>query len=135
MDTRLTRPVREAMAQRFAWTAGGEQAYTPEEFGQIRLAARRTFRAALLRIRENTAHLTAWREGTFAPGSREWLLGKALDVLARTGDVPVYENRRTVAGATVPRRSAAGRSTPGSGSTSAARRRPRWLYLPPWSSG
>ncbi|WP_434795726.1 hypothetical protein WN979_31450 (plasmid) [Streptomyces albidoflavus] len=96
MDARLARPVREAMAQRFAWTPGREQAFSPEEFGQIRVAARRTFRTALLRIRENTAHLTAWREDTFVPGSREWLLGEALDVLARTGDVPVYEKRRTV---------------------------------------
>ncbi|MFD6833968.1 hypothetical protein [Streptomyces diastaticus] len=96
MDARLARPVREAMAQRFAWTPGREQAFSPEEFGQIRVAARRTFRTALLRIRENTAHLTAWREDTFVPGCREWLLGEALDVLARTGDVPVYEKRRTV---------------------------------------
>ncbi|MFC5918239.1 hypothetical protein [Streptomyces pulveraceus] len=96
MDARLARPVREAMAQRFAWASGGEQAYRPEEFDQIRPAARRTFRAALLRIRENTARLAAWREDTFVPDSQEWLLGEALDVLARTGDVPVYEKRRTV---------------------------------------
>ncbi|MFI6122356.1 hypothetical protein ACIBCU_21435 [Streptomyces sp. NPDC051064] len=96
MDSRLAQPVREAMAQRFAWSPGREQAYTPEEFDQIRLAARRTFRAALLRIRENTAHLASWRQAAFAPDSQEWLLGEALDVLARTGDVPVYENRRTV---------------------------------------
>ncbi len=96
MDARLARPVREVMAQRFAWSSDGEHAYSPEEFGQIRLAARRTFRTALLRIRENTGHLAAWREDAFVPGSREWLLGEALDVLARTGDVPVYEKRRTV---------------------------------------
>ncbi|MBE1603047.1 hypothetical protein [Streptomyces stelliscabiei] len=96
LDARLTQQVREAMAQRFAWTSGREQAYSPEAFDQIRLAARRTFRAALLRIRENTAHLAAWRGNAFVQGGREWLLGEALDVLARTGDVPVYENPRTV---------------------------------------
>ncbi|MGQ4355847.1 hypothetical protein [Streptomyces drozdowiczii] len=96
MDTRVAQPVREAMSQRFAWSPGRELAYTPQEFDQIRLAARRTFRAALLRIRENTAHLAAWRQAAFAPDSQEWLLGEALDVLARTGDVPVYETRRTV---------------------------------------
>ncbi|MFL0395159.1 hypothetical protein ACH0CM_20850 [Streptomyces albus] len=95
-DERLTRPVREAMAQRFAWTPGREEAYTPKEFTTIRVAARRTFRAALLRIRENTEHLEAWRAGRIEPGGTGWLLGEALDVLARTGDVPVYDRPRTV---------------------------------------
>ncbi|WP_393101293.1 hypothetical protein [Streptomyces sp. LN325] len=96
MDPRLTRPVPEAMAKRFVWTPGREQAYTPEEFQQIRLAARRTFRSALLRIRENTGHLRDWREGRIEAGGTDWLLGEALDVLARTGDVPVYDHPRTV---------------------------------------
>ncbi|MFL4946554.1 hypothetical protein ACJ6WE_04100 [Streptomyces sp. MMS24-I31] len=96
MDPRLARSVREATTKRFNWTPGRDQAYGPEEFQQIKLAARRTFRAALLRIRESTAHLTVWREGRIEAGSTEWLLGEALDVLARTGDVPVYDNPRTV---------------------------------------
>ncbi|WP_217255133.1 hypothetical protein [Streptomyces sp. AC602_WCS936] len=95
-DQRLAQPVREAMAQRFTWTAGRVEAYTPEEFTAIRVAARRTFRAALLRIRTNTQHLVAWRAGRIEPGATDWLLGEALDVLARTGDVPVYDKRRTV---------------------------------------
>ncbi|MGW1564369.1 hypothetical protein ACWCQ1_49230 [Streptomyces sp. NPDC002144] len=96
MDPRLTQPVREAMATRFVWAPGREQAYGPEEFKAIRVAARRTFRSALLRIRENTDRLAAWRAGTMEPGSREWLVGEALDVLARTGDVPLYEWGRRV---------------------------------------
>ena len=96
MDRRLARPVREAMAQRFAWTPGRELAYSPEEFTAIRVAARRTFRAALLRIRENSEHLAAWRAGRVEAGGAAWLLGEALDVLARTGDVPVYDQPRKV---------------------------------------
>ncbi|MFF7975855.1 hypothetical protein [Streptomyces sp. NPDC007905] len=96
LDERLPRPVREAMAQRFAWTPGREEAYTPHEFTAIRVAARRTFRTALLRIRENTERLEAWQAGRIEPGGSDWLLGEALDVLARTGDVPVYERPRTV---------------------------------------
>lgn len=67
-DERLPRAVREAMAQRFAWTPGREEAYTPHEFTAIRVAARRTFRTALLRIRENTERLEAWRAGRIEPG-------------------------------------------------------------------
>ncbi|MFB9466410.1 hypothetical protein [Streptomyces cinereospinus] len=96
LDPRLAQPVREAMAKRFAWETGRVQAYGPEEFKEIRIAARRTFRSALLRIRENTDRLTAWRAGATEPSSREWLVGEALDVLARTGDVPLYEWRRVV---------------------------------------
>ncbi|MFJ2746359.1 hypothetical protein ACIO3O_42620 [Streptomyces sp. NPDC087440] len=96
MDARLALPVREAMAVRFVWETGREQAYGPEEFKEIRLAARRTFRSALLRIRKNTDRLAAWRAGALEPGSREWLIGEAVDELARTGDVPLYEWGRRV---------------------------------------
>lgn len=67
-----------------------ETAYTPEEFEQIRTAATRSFRAALHRIRDNQQHLQQWREGRFAPRSDPWLVGEALEELARTGDVPHY---------------------------------------------
>ncbi|MFG2631420.1 hypothetical protein [Streptomyces sp. NPDC048473] len=87
-DPRLPQPVREAMAKRFTWTSAGERAYEPDEFRTIRLAARRSFRAALLRIRENAARLESWRSGEVDPGGEQWLLGEALDVLARTGNVP-----------------------------------------------
>ncbi|MFE1054042.1 hypothetical protein [Streptomyces rochei] len=95
-DARLPQPVREAMARRFAWEPGREQAYRLEEFQEIRAAARRAFRTALLRIRENTGRLQSWRAGEVPAGSREWLVGEALDVLARTGDVPLYAYRRAV---------------------------------------
>ncbi|MFD7096739.1 hypothetical protein [Streptomyces xanthophaeus] len=91
-DARLEQPVRELMGRRFAWSGGHDQAYTPEEFTAIRRAARRTFRTALLRIRQNSEHLAAWRGGAVPAGSEAWLLGEALDVLARTGDVPLYQN-------------------------------------------
>lgn len=87
-DPRLAPAVREVMAQRFAWSTPGERAYGPDEFRAIRLAAPRTFRSALLRIRENTLRLDAWRSGTAGLDRAELLLGEALDVLARTGDVP-----------------------------------------------
>ncbi|MFH8559869.1 hypothetical protein [Streptomyces sp. NPDC017988] len=63
-------------------------AYRPEEFRAIRTAARRTFRSALLRIRENSHRLEAWRSGTVGSATPEWLPGEALDVLARIGNVP-----------------------------------------------
>ncbi|WP_338783712.1 hypothetical protein [Streptomyces sp. DG1A-41] len=116
-DERLPRAVREAMAQRFAWTPGREEAYTPHEFTAIRVAARRTFRTALLRIRENTERLEAWRAGRIEPGGSDWLLGEALDVLARTGDVPVYERPRTVRRRYRAARPAARRHIRGGGST------------------
>ncbi|MFF0408029.1 hypothetical protein [[Kitasatospora] papulosa] len=88
-DPRLPHAVREAMAKRFVWSARGERAYRPEEFRAIRSAARRTFRPALQRIRENTRRLEEWRAGAVGHGTPQWLLGEALDVLARTGNVPL----------------------------------------------
>lgn len=76
------------MAKRFVWSTPGEHAYRPEEFRAIRSAARRTFRPALQRIRENTRFLEEWRAGAVGHGTPQWLLGEALDVLARTGNVP-----------------------------------------------
>jgi hypothetical protein len=46
------------------------------------------FRAALLRIRENTRMLQRWQAGELPEGSREWRVGQVLDHMARTGDVP-----------------------------------------------
>ncbi|MFI1349611.1 hypothetical protein ACH4UR_25370 [Streptomyces lydicus] len=91
LDARLPQPVRAAMAKRVPRVKVKEHAYAPEEFQQIRLAARRTFRSALLRIRENTQSLRAWREGAITErDSPEWLVGEALDALAQTGHVPRY---------------------------------------------
>ncbi|MBA8942725.1 hypothetical protein ACWDY7_26730 [Streptomyces calvus] len=93
-DERLPEPVREVMAKRVLKVKAQERAYQPEEFAEIRVTARRMFRAALLRIRENTRHLDAWRKGAFEPGSRDWLIGEGLDCLARTGHVPRYQQAR-----------------------------------------
>ncbi|MES9587552.1 hypothetical protein ABWK57_01425 [Streptomyces sp. NPDC094045] len=87
-DSRLPQEVRAVMARRLPEPKVQERAFEPEEFRQIKAAARRTFRSALLRIRENTEHLNAWRNGDFVRGSKEWTLGEALDLLARTGDLP-----------------------------------------------
>lgn len=87
-DSRLPREVREVMARRLREPKVQERAFTPEEFRAIRIAARRTFRSALLRIRENTEHLQAWRSGGIPAGSPHWAIGQALDLLARTGDLP-----------------------------------------------
>ncbi|MBT1183929.1 hypothetical protein HET69_07845 [Streptomyces sp. CJ_13] len=87
-DLRLSPAVREAMGKRFAWSTSGEPAYLPDEFRAVRLAARRTFRSALLRIRENSARLDAWRLSPVGADHLERLMGEALEVLARTGDVP-----------------------------------------------
>ncbi|MFJ9146585.1 hypothetical protein ACIRP7_00590 [Streptomyces sp. NPDC102270] len=91
-DPRLSASTREAMAKRMRRVKTQEKAYTPEEFDEVRRTARKIFRTALLRIRENTRMLTEWREGRFPPGSAEWVTGEALDVLARTGNVPLQEN-------------------------------------------
>ncbi|MEU5050124.1 hypothetical protein [Streptomyces sp. NPDC021096] len=100
LDARLSQPVRAAMAKRVPRIKVKEHAFAPEEFQQIRLAARTTFRSALLRIRENTQLLGAWRDGAVARQDREnWLIGEALDSLARTGHVPRYvgtDNRQRV---------------------------------------
>jgi hypothetical protein len=43
-----------------------------------------------LRITDNAAHLARWREGQFPEGGSQEQLGAALDLLARTGDLPRY---------------------------------------------
>jgi hypothetical protein len=84
-----------------AGPALSEAAYTRKEFGQIKAAAARTFGTALVRIRAGREHLLRWQAGEFPrPGPREqyrqtqpetagYLIGEALDVLQRTGDVPL----------------------------------------------
>jgi hypothetical protein len=81
--------------------APAEAAYTREEFEQIRAAAAGTFRTALIRIRAGRDHLRRWHDGEFPqpglreqyrqthPGTADYLIGEALDVLLRTGDVPL----------------------------------------------
>jgi hypothetical protein len=81
--------------------AAAEAAYRREEFEQIKTAAASTFRAALSRIRASREHLRRWHDGEFPrpglreqyrqtqPGTADYLTGEALDVLLRTGDVPL----------------------------------------------
>ncbi|MET8629608.1 hypothetical protein ABZW30_38765 [Kitasatospora sp. NPDC004669] len=92
-DPRLrSGPVLEELARRVPVLPTNVESYAPEEFDRIRAQARRTFRAALLRIEENAEHLERWRRGEFEAGSPSWALGESLDRLARTGDVPRYRN-------------------------------------------
>lgn len=79
---------RAAMAKRLPAVRAQEQALAPEEFEELRAAARKMFRTALLRIRANTEHLRRWRDGAFKPGTRDWTMGEALESLARTGFIP-----------------------------------------------
>src|SRR4051794_16883608 len=65
-----------------------KQSYEDDERRRVVLAAQRQFRAAWLRIGENTRLLRAWQAGELVEGSRDWRLGEVLDYLARTGDVP-----------------------------------------------
>lgn len=69
--------------------ASTESAYTYQEFLRIRSAAATVFNSALIRIRDNREHLRRWRTGEFREASSDWLLGEALDCVARTGDVPL----------------------------------------------
>jgi hypothetical protein len=91
--------VADELARRFKAPRSKVQSYSEAEFDLVTAAARRRFRAALLRISENALHLQRWREGALAEGSRDWVIGEGLDILARTGDLPRYTDnsgRRTV---------------------------------------
>ncbi|AKA06281.1 hypothetical protein SAZ_30365 [Streptomyces noursei ZPM] len=88
-DPRLAAgPAAEELAKRVPGVKPSRQSYKETERDQVVLAARRQFRAAWIRIRENTARLESWRAGDLAEGSREWRIGQVLDHLARNGDVP-----------------------------------------------
>lgn len=88
-DPRLgTGPAAEELARRIPAPKPSKQSYPEAERERVVLAARRQFRAALLRIRENTRLLERWRAGELAEGSRESRLGMVLDFVALYGDVP-----------------------------------------------
>lgn len=89
-DPRLTAGAREALSKRIPQPEVTETSFEDGEFDAISSAARRMFRTAHLRITENARHLADWRAGTFPQGGDDWLLGEALDHLARTGTVPCY---------------------------------------------
>ncbi|WP_326615313.1 hypothetical protein OG949_41165 (plasmid) [Streptomyces scopuliridis] len=91
-DSRLrSGPVFEELTRRVPALPSKVESYELAEFDRIRLEARRVFRAALLRIQENAAHLETWHNGGFAHGTLDWVLGEALDQIARAGDVPRYQ--------------------------------------------
>ena len=99
-DARLQAgPVADELGRRFRSPRSKVQSYSEAEFDQFATAARRRFRAALQRINENARHLQQWRDGAFAEGSNDWVLGEGLDILARTGDLPRHvrrDGKRTV---------------------------------------
>lgn len=69
--------------------------YSAADIKELRRAAAATVRAACLRIEGNVALMERWRAGSLAPGSAEEEMGRLLDQLARTGDVPRYPGGRT----------------------------------------
>jgi hypothetical protein len=69
-----------------------EESCSYQELADLRSAAARTFNTALVRIRANREHLRCWYAAEFAEGTDDWLTGKALDCLVRTGDVPLTGN-------------------------------------------
>ncbi|MFE0023352.1 hypothetical protein [Amycolatopsis sp. NPDC059021] len=88
-DARLqTGRVADELARRVKTPKSTVLSYSEAEFDRIQTAARRTFRSALLRIEDNARHLDRWRAGEFSERGRDWVIGEALNVLARTGDVP-----------------------------------------------
>ncbi|MGW5789176.1 hypothetical protein ACWEV3_01095 [Saccharopolyspora sp. NPDC003752] len=93
-DPRLqTGPVADELARRVLRLPSTTQSYSEAEFDRIVVAARRTFRTALLRIEENAHHLAQWHNGAFTEGSLDWVLGEGLDTLARTADLPKYTGK------------------------------------------
>ncbi|MEV4338040.1 hypothetical protein [Streptomyces sp. NPDC049590] len=88
-DPRLAAgPVADELARRVPAPTPSKQSYEESERDIVVLTAQRQFRAAWLRIGENTRLMNRWRAGDLIEGSREWRIGKVLDHLARTGDVP-----------------------------------------------
>ncbi|MFD4922281.1 hypothetical protein ACFWNE_13330 [Streptomyces goshikiensis] len=88
-DPRLSEgPVAEELARRVPAPKPVRKSYDEVEREHVLLAAGRQFRAAWLRIRENSELLERWRAGVLAEGSHDWRLGEALDHVARVGDVP-----------------------------------------------
>ncbi|MEV0933968.1 hypothetical protein [Streptomyces phaeochromogenes] len=88
-DPRLASgPVAEELARPVGRPPSTRQSLKDEEYEQVRRTARAEFRAGLLRIRENTAYLERFWSGELVEGSRDWEIGRVLEHLAATGDVP-----------------------------------------------
>ncbi|MFD0448636.1 hypothetical protein ACFQ10_49840 [Streptomyces indonesiensis] len=88
-DPRLaTGAVVEELAKRIPMPSPSKKSFTQTELKRVLPAAQQQFRAARLRIQENTRLPEAWRADLLPGGSREGKLGEVLDHLARTRDVP-----------------------------------------------
>ncbi|MFE2729058.1 hypothetical protein [Kitasatospora sp. NPDC059327] len=88
-DPRLgSGPVAEELARRVPGAERSKQSYGEDERARVLLAAQRDFRAAWMRVRENTLLLERWRAGELTARSPQEQLGRILDHLARIGDVP-----------------------------------------------
>lgn len=88
-DPQLNRGVAaEELARPVKLWKSTRKSMDTDEHQQVKLAAQTQFRAALLRIRENTERLERYRAGDLAEGSRDWKIGRILEGLAATGDVP-----------------------------------------------
>lgn len=88
-DPRLSQgAVAEELARRIPKPRPSKQSYKQAERERVLLVAQRQFRTALMRIRENTELLEAWRVGELPKGRRNEQIGRVLDHLALTGDVP-----------------------------------------------
>ena len=88
----------DELARRYKAPRSTVQSYSEAEFDVVTAAARRVpGRSAA--IDDNALRLQRWRNGALAEGSRDWVIGEGLDILARTGDLPKYtekSGRRTV---------------------------------------
>ncbi|MFF4305499.1 hypothetical protein [Streptomyces sp. NPDC001601] len=81
-------PMADELARRIPKPAPSKQSYEESKRDRVMVTAERQFRAAWLRIGENTRLLNKWRAGDVLEGSREWRIGEVLDQIARTGVVP-----------------------------------------------
>ncbi|MFD7641628.1 hypothetical protein ACFV4P_13335 [Kitasatospora sp. NPDC059795] len=88
-------PAADAITRRRRRPPSRTQSFTGPDWERIVTTARRTFRAAVLRIEDNARHLVRWRAGELPERSQEWAVGDALDELARTGDLPRYDRGPT----------------------------------------
>ncbi|MDO0930253.1 hypothetical protein QQY66_00420 [Streptomyces sp. DG2A-72] len=97
-DPRLSAAAREALARRVLSPTAKEVSFQDAEFDSIVTTAQRMFRAPHLRITDNARHLAQWQSGAFPRGGEAWLLGEALDCLARTGEAPHDPGAASAAG-------------------------------------
>jgi len=94
-DPRLAHgAVAEELARSVRRVPSTRQSLAEGERERVKLAAQQEFRAALLRIRENTLLLERYRLGQLLKGTSDWKVGEILEHLAATGDVPRTANPR-----------------------------------------